>query len=255
MLDEQEFDGRHLRRRRSNRLGALRLGSGRRRGLVRCQRRQLSEALWRAASLRNSSNNRFRSETLRSIGAAVRAFRTYLVWACPDALDARTLSSDDDARHRAAGARAHAHDRVAWRGTEVVASQNGVGRPGSRRCLDQRQQLLDPAGTARRRRRQGVPRRSGPRERAARRAPRIAAVADGGLVGAGASHWYENLAARSRRSSLIIDPPDGRLPSLTAEARQRAAATAATRRGPRRVRLLDRPQPLGSLHHRWPAEP
>ena len=43
-------------------------------------------------------------------------------------------------------------------------------------------------------------------------------MADGGVVGAGPSHWYENLTARSRRSSLIIDPPDGRLPALTAEA-------------------------------------
>ena len=35
----------------------------------------------------------------------------------------------------------------------------------------------------------------------ARRARLIAAVADGGAVGAGPSHWYENLTARSRRSS------------------------------------------------------
>ena len=59
----------------------------------------------------------------------------------------------------------------------------------------------------------------------------IAAVADGGAVGAGPSHWYENLTARSRRSSLIIDPPDGRLPALTADARRRAAAAADARRG------------------------
>src|SRR5262245_2594147 len=39
----------------------------------------------------------------------------------------------------------------------------------------------------------------------AARAKTIAAVADGGVVGAGPSHWYENLTARSRRSSLIID--------------------------------------------------
>ena len=63
------------------------------------------------------------------------------------------------------------------------------------------------------------------------RAKTIAAVADGGVVGAGPSHWYENLTARSRRSSLIIDPPNGRLPALTAEARQRAAAAAEARRG------------------------
>ena len=63
------------------------------------------------------------------------------------------------------------------------------------------------------------------------RSKTIAAVADGGVVGAGPSHWYENLTARSRRSSLIIDPPDGRLPALTPEARRRAAAAADARRG------------------------
>jgi len=63
------------------------------------------------------------------------------------------------------------------------------------------------------------------------RAKLIAAIADGGVVGAGPSHWYENLTARSRRSSLIIDPPDGRLPAVTAEARQRSAAVAEARRG------------------------
>ncbi len=68
----------------------------------------------------------------------------------------------------------------------------------------------------------------------ARRAKTIAGVADGGAVGAGPSHWYENLAAKSRRSSLIIDPRNGRLPALTAGARARAAAdeTARKRRGP-----------------------
>jgi hypothetical protein len=59
----------------------------------------------------------------------------------------------------------------------------------------------------------------------------IDAVADGGEVGAGPSHWYENLAAKSRRSSLINDPRDGRLPALTAEARTRAAAEQAARKG------------------------
>jgi len=64
------------------------------------------------------------------------------------------------------------------------------------------------------------------------RAKTIAAIADGGGgVGAGPTHWYENLTARSRRSSLIIDPPTGRLPALTAEARQRAAEATAARRG------------------------
>jgi hypothetical protein len=65
----------------------------------------------------------------------------------------------------------------------------------------------------------------------AKRARLIAAVADGGAVGAGPSHWYENLTARSRRSSLIVDPRNGRLPALTAAARARAAAEQAARAG------------------------
>ena len=63
------------------------------------------------------------------------------------------------------------------------------------------------------------------------RAKIIAGIAQGGVVGAGPPHWYENLAARSRRSSLIIDPPNGRLPPLTAGARQRLAAAEAARKG------------------------
>jgi hypothetical protein len=68
----------------------------------------------------------------------------------------------------------------------------------------------------------------------ARRAKRIEGVRVGGEVGSGPPHWYENLAARSRRSSLIIDPPDGRLPALTDEAKQRFASADAVRksRGP-----------------------
>jgi hypothetical protein len=65
----------------------------------------------------------------------------------------------------------------------------------------------------------------------AKRARLIAAIADGGAVGAGPSHWYENLTARSRRSSLIIDPRNGRLPALTADARARASAEQAARAG------------------------
>ena len=71
-------------------------------------------------------------------------------------------------------------------------------------------------------------------EALARRARTIAAVETGGVVGAGPSHWYENLSARSSRSSLIIDPPNGRLPAFTSAARERAAATEAAQgsRGP-----------------------
>jgi len=68
----------------------------------------------------------------------------------------------------------------------------------------------------------------------ARRARRIEGVRVGGEVGSGPPHWYENLAAKSQRSSLIIDPPDGRLPALTDEGKRRVAAADAYRksRGP-----------------------
>ena len=56
------------------------------------------------------------------------------------------------------------------------------------------------------------------------------------------------------RSSLIIDPPNGRLPALTAEARSARRAAADARRGPRTVGLLGGSQPLGPLHHRRTAE-
>jgi hypothetical protein len=71
-------------------------------------------------------------------------------------------------------------------------------------------------------------------EELARRAKRIEGVRVGGEVGSGPPHWYENLAAKSRRSSLIIDPPDGRLPALTEEGKRRIAAAEALRksRGP-----------------------
>jgi hypothetical protein len=66
----------------------------------------------------------------------------------------------------------------------------------------------------------------------ARRGRQVSQLADGGPgVGAGPTHWYENLTPHSRRSSLVIDPPNGRLPPLTAEAKVRAAAAQQARRG------------------------
>jgi len=65
----------------------------------------------------------------------------------------------------------------------------------------------------------------------AARARTIAAVENSAGVGAGPTHWYETLTARSRRSSLIIDPPNGRLPAMTPAARRRAADALAGRGG------------------------
>ena len=50
---------------------------------------------------------------------------------------------------------------------------------------------------------------------------RAAAPPRAGGTGAGPEHWYEGGEARSRRTSLVIDPPNGRIPPLTAEAEKR----------------------------------
>ena len=51
----------------------------------------------------------------------------------------------------------------------------------------------------------------------------------GGETGAGPTHWFESWTGKSARTSMVIDPPDGRVPAVTAEAQQRAAALAAAR--------------------------
>ena len=44
-------------------------------------------------------------------------------------------------------------------------------------------------------------------------------------------HWFENHDFRNSRAWMVVDPPDGRVPPQTNEARQRAAARAAARKG------------------------
>ncbi len=54
----------------------------------------------------------------------------------------------------------------------------------------------------------------------------------GGLgTGAGPVHWYESLDPQKSRLWFVVDPPDGKVPPLTPEAKQRAAARAAARQG------------------------
>jgi hypothetical protein len=44
-------------------------------------------------------------------------------------------------------------------------------------------------------------------------------------------HWFENYFAANSRAWLVSDPPDGKVPPQTDEARQRAAARTAARQG------------------------
>ena len=53
----------------------------------------------------------------------------------------------------------------------------------------------------------------------------------GGNVGAYNNFWMDRGTKSTGRTSLIIDPPDGRLPALTERGRERDAALAAARNG------------------------
>jgi hypothetical protein len=50
-------------------------------------------------------------------------------------------------------------------------------------------------------------------------------------TGAGPPQWYESYNARNSRAWMISDPSDGQTPALTDEAKKRAAAVQASRRG------------------------
>ena len=50
-------------------------------------------------------------------------------------------------------------------------------------------------------------------------------------TGAGPSHWYEHLAANNSQPWLVFDPPSGKIPPITAAARQRASTRQAARKG------------------------
>jgi hypothetical protein len=42
-----------------------------------------------------------------------------------------------------------------------------------------------------------------------------------GLTGGGPPHWFENWGRKSARTSIVVDPADGRVPALTADAEKR----------------------------------
>jgi hypothetical protein len=44
-------------------------------------------------------------------------------------------------------------------------------------------------------------------------------------------HWFENHNPKNSRAWLVVDPPDGRIPATTAEARTRASARNQARQG------------------------
>jgi hypothetical protein len=59
----------------------------------------------------------------------------------------------------------------------------------------------------------------------------VAPTLGGAETGAGPVHWFEDYGAKNSRAWLVTDPPDGKIPPTTEEARQRAGMAAARRRG------------------------
>jgi hypothetical protein len=53
----------------------------------------------------------------------------------------------------------------------------------------------------------------------------------GAETGAGPTHWFEDYNAKNTRPWMVTDPPDGKVPPTTDEAKQRAAIAVARRRG------------------------
>jgi hypothetical protein len=62
------------------------------------------------------------------------------------------------------------------------------------------------------------------------RALASAAGIGGADTGAGPVHWYEHYNAKNSRAWLIVDPPDGRIPAMTAAGQKAADARAAARK-------------------------
>jgi hypothetical protein len=53
----------------------------------------------------------------------------------------------------------------------------------------------------------------------------------GAETGAGPTHWFEDYNSVNTRPWMVTDPPDGKVPPTTDEAKQRAAIVVAKRRG------------------------
>ena len=63
---------------------------------------------------------------------------------------------------------------------------------------------------------------------------------------------YGRSVVGTRRSSLVVDPSDGRIPALTADGAEAGRRTARRRPGPRTCRLARGPDALGAVHHSRP---
>ena len=210
-----------------------------------------STAACRPASTRSASRARSSRKSTRS------KIRTHEA-------DAARVRRGRRCRGRAAR-RPGGPQRPASAGREVQGAAHGVGRSGSAgRLAEHRHGRRAAAARVELRRAQRADRRGiqGARRRRSRRQndednadfniDKVTPEQEArGTVGGPVSpppHWLER-GKPSYQASLIVDPPDGRMPPQTPEGTQRLLAQRDAARRPRPGRLVRGPQPLRPVHH------
>jgi hypothetical protein len=127
----------------------------------------------------------------------------------------------------AAASKASAVPRTPWgdpdlQGTYTNSNESGIPLERPAEFAGKRQDEITPADLER-----AIKQRN---ERQLKTAQTIGGSAEND-TGAGPPHWYENYNAKNSRAWMISDPPDGKTPALTEDAKKRAAAVRAARRG------------------------
>jgi hypothetical protein len=127
----------------------------------------------------------------------------------------------------AQAAKSSAIPRTPWgdpdiQGTYTNSNESGISMEKPAEFAGKRQQDVTPADLERL-----IKQRA---ERQQKTAQTIGGSAEND-TGAGPPHWYENYNATNSRAWMVSDPEDGKIPATTDEAKKRAAAVRAARRG------------------------
>jgi hypothetical protein len=137
---------------------------------------------------------------------------------------AQTAAPKSQAAPAAKSAKAYAPPRTAWGDPDLSGSYTNTSESGTpfERPAEFEGKRLDeitPAELAK-----AIDQRNNQK---VVRAPTLG----GAETGAGPTHWFEDYNAKNTRPWMVTDPPDGKIPPTTEEAKQRAALAVARRRG------------------------
>jgi hypothetical protein len=153
--------------------------------------------------------------------------KAFIVAVSIASLATANLAAQEKKSTAGAGARSYAPGKTAWgdpnlQGTYTDKDENGIPLERPSQFDGKTASDVDDSELA-----------DIVRERQARAVASAAGIG-GADTGAGPVHWYEHYDAKNSRPWMVVDPPDGKIPALTAAAQQRAASRAAARgaRGP-----------------------